>query len=125
MWGRQMEKGLPCFGWVSLNGAAGRVGAVYELSRGVRVPFERDGGDVRVKVDFETTDGRMLMFLPRPIAAVKAAASTEVERGGRIEASFRVLDSSGAPVDALLPVEILISVKGKISGYPTEKTFEI
>ncbi|MBR4938559.1 MAG: hypothetical protein IKZ22_06760, partial [Kiritimatiellae bacterium] len=89
MWGRQMEKGLPCSGWVSLNGAAGRVGAVYELSRGVSVPFERDGGDVRVKVDFETTDGRMLMFLPRPIAAVKAAASAEVERGGRIEASFR------------------------------------
>lgn len=108
MWGRQMEKGFPCSGWVSLNGAAGRVGAVYELSRGVRVPFERDGGDVRVKVDFETTDGRMLMFLPRPIAAVKAAASTEVVRGGRIEASFRVLDSSGAPVDALLPVEIRV-----------------
>jgi hypothetical protein len=108
MWGRQMEKGLPCSGWVSLNGAAGRVGAVYELSRGVCVPFERDGGDVRVKVDFETTDGRMLMFLPRPIAAVKAAASAEVARGGRIEASFRVLDSSGAPVDALLPVEIRV-----------------
>lgn len=108
MWGRQMEKGLPCSGWVSLNGAAGRVGAVYELSRGVSVPFERAGDDVRVKVDFETTDGRMLMFLPRPIASVKAAASAEVAPGGKIEASFRVMDSSGAPVDALLPVEIRV-----------------
>lgn len=107
-WGRQMEKGLPFSGWISLNGAAGRTGAVYELSRGEKVDFERVGGDVRVKVDYETTDGRMFVFLPRPIASVKAVATECVERGGVIEAEFRITDSSGALADALLPVEMRV-----------------
>lgn len=107
-WGRQMEKGLPFSGWVSLNNAAERVGAVYELSRGEKIPFERVGNDVRVKVDYQTTDGRMFVFLPRPIASVKVAATDSVECGGVIEAEFRITDSSGALVDALLPVEMRV-----------------
>ena len=107
-WGRVMEKGLPFSGWVSLRGAAEGTGAVYELSRGEPVAFERVGGDVRVKVDFETTDGRMFVFLPRRIASVKATAVSEVAPGGVIEASFRVMDGSGALVDALLPVEMRV-----------------
>ena len=107
-WGRQMEKGLPFSGWVSLRGAANRVGAVYELSRGEAVRFARENGDVRVYVDFKTTDGRLFAFLPRPIASVQANASAEVEPGGVIDVTFRVLDSSGALAEALLPVEVRV-----------------
>lgn len=107
-WGRQMEKGLPYSGWVSLKNAADRTGAVYELSRGKAMEFKRVGKDVRVDLDFETTDGRLMVFLPRPIASVKAEATDEVSAGGRIDVEFRVKDSSGALVDALLPVEIRV-----------------
>ena len=103
-----MEKGLPFSGWVSLRGAANRVGAVYELSRGEAVRFARENGDVRVYVDFKTTDGRLFAFLPRPIASVQANASAEVEPGGVIDVTFRVLDSSGALAEALLPVEVRV-----------------
>ena len=107
-WGRVMERGLPFSGSVVLRGAADRVGAVYELSRGECVPFRREGGDVCVDVAYKTCDGRMFVFLPRRIASVRAVATDKVAAGGAIEAEFRVMDESGALVDALLPVELRV-----------------
>ncbi len=103
-WGKTMEKGLPQSGTVSIEDATGSIRAVYELSRGGEVPFIRNAGRAFVTVDFDTNDGRLFAFLPQPIAGVEVQAPDEVARGEAFEATFRVLDEQGAPVDALLPV---------------------
>ena len=113
-WGRTMEKGLPVSGTVSLKDPNRAIRAVYELSRGGSVKFDRDGDRVKVKLDYETNDGRFLVFLKRPIASLKVACSPSVEPGGVVKAGLRVLDSAGEVVPALLPVEIrLYDAAGK------------
>lgn len=105
-WGKTMEKGLPHSGTVSVEDAACAVKAVYELSRGGEVAFSREGGRCVVPVDFDTNDGRLFAFLPQRIARVETSAPESVGRGEVFEVTFRILDETGAPVDALLPVEI-------------------
>ena len=104
-YGLTMEKGLPFSGEVFIAEDA-PVEAVYELSRGEQVPFQREGGRIVVPVDFDTNDGRMFIFLPNPVAVVDVEAPAMVERGGEIAVTMTVRDKSGAPVPALLPVEI-------------------
>lgn len=104
-WGRIMEKGLPFKGSVSLAGGAKTTKAVYELSRGGRMAFSRSGDDVTVPLEYDTNDGRILVFLPEEIAKVKISAPVEVAPGGRLAFEFRVLGKSGRPVPAVLPVE--------------------
>lgn len=116
-WGKTMEKGLPQSGTVSVEDAAGTIRAVYELSRGGEVSFSRDAGRASVAVDFDTNDGRLLAFLPQRIATVEVTAPDEVACGEAFEARFQVLDESGTPVAALLPVEMrLLDAAGREIG---------
>ncbi|MBR3086600.1 MAG: hypothetical protein IKH04_09395, partial [Kiritimatiellae bacterium] len=113
-WGKTMEKGLPQSGTVTVEDAEGAIRAVYELSRGGEVSFTREGRRVSVAVDFDTNDGRLFAFLPQRIASVEIEAPDEVAPGGAFEATFRLLDGRGAPVNALLPVEMrLLDAAGK------------
>ena len=105
-WGRIMEKGLPFEGEVFLRGGAKRTAAVYELSRGGRLPHRKVGEDVAVALKYGTNDGRLLTFLDEEIAAVKIKSPLEVAPGGRIALEFKVLGKSGRPIAAVLPVEI-------------------
>ena len=66
----------------------------------------RDGGRVGVRLDYETNDGRMLVFLKERIASLRVACSDSVAPGGVVKAGMQVLGESGRPVPALLPVEI-------------------
>ena len=105
-WGRTMEKGLPFDGKVTLAGAAKATGAVYELSRGGKVAFEKTAGDVVVPLSYETNDGRMLVFLPEEIGELKVDAPADVPAGGLVSVTVTVLGKSGKPVPAVLPVEV-------------------
>ena len=110
-WGLTMEKGLPFSGSVTLNDPSGKVGAVYELSRGGAVPFaRRTDGRVEVPLSYDTNDGRLLMFLQRPIAAVdvECRMSNGKDTSGDLTVTMTVRDDSGMPIPALLPVEVRI-----------------
>lgn len=112
-WGRTMEKGLPNKGDVSISDPDGRLGAVYELSRGGAVPFERRKGRIVMPVSYDTNDGRLFVALAKPIERVALDAAPTVARGGTVHVRFSVLDVSG-PVPALLPVEIrMTDAKGR------------
>ena len=105
-WGLTMEKGLSFSGNVTLTDPDGKVGAVYELSRGGEVPFRRlPDGRVEVPLSYETNDGRLLVFLERRIANVDVACC---RRGDDICVTMTVRDETGAPVPARLPVEIQV-----------------
>ena len=107
-WGRIMEDGLPCSGSVSLADPSSSVGAVYELSRGGEAAFTRANGRVTVPVSFETNDGRLFAFLKERIANVALDVPSHVATGGSLDITFRVLGASGAPIDAVLPVEVRV-----------------
>ena len=101
-----MEKGVPEEGWVSVGDAEGRIAAVYELSRGTKCRFNREGSTVKVPVSFDTNDGRMFVFLPVSIADVKVDVPSAVGCGGTFGVTVTVADAMGNAVPALLPVEI-------------------
>ena len=104
-WGLVMEKGLPNTGWVSRRDPDGKVKAVYELTRHVKMPFVRDGDSVKVDVSFEKNDGRILAYLPAEIADIDVRARIQ---NGKLMVEMKVLDSAGQAVQALIPVEIRI-----------------
>ena len=121
-WGLVMEKGVPTKGWISIKDQERKIAAVYELSKGEKKSFSRDGDNVKVPVSFDTNDGRMFVFLPSPIASVDVevggrvssrAAETAagdsrppVQRGDEITVTMMVRDGKGNAVPALLPVEV-------------------
>ena len=104
-WGMTMENGLPFEGEVSRLDD-GTVAAVYELSRGGEVAFDRRDGKVVVPVKFDTNDGRLFVFLPEKIASVTVEAPPTVKSGEVVSVKFSALDAGGQPVQALLPGEI-------------------
>jgi len=106
LWGYAMEKGLPIEGTVTLADPAKTVGAVYELSKGGEVPFAREDARVSVKLDYRTNDGRLLMFLPERIAALRVDHPKALTHGGTCAVTLSVVGTSGKTVPALLPVEI-------------------
>jgi hypothetical protein len=78
-WGLTMEKGLPFSGRVTLDDPEGKVGAVYELSRGGAVPFmRRADGRIEVPLSYETNDGRLLLFLKHRITSVIVLSAATV-----------------------------------------------
>ena len=100
-----MEKGLPFEGEVSRLDD-GTVAAVYELSRGGEMAFNRRDGKVVVPVKFDTNDGRLFVFLPEKIESVAVEAPPAVKSGGVVSVKFSALGAGGRPVQALLPGEI-------------------
>ena len=105
-WGLTMEKGLPFAGEVTLADPEGKIGAVYELSRGGEVKFARKtDGRLAVPLNYDTNDGRLLVFLPRKIASVDADVA---KAGDALNVTMTVRDAAGEPVQALLPVEVRV-----------------
>lgn len=104
-WGLTMEKGLPFEGTVSAEDD-GSVVAVYELSRGGEVPFEKNGGRISIPVKYDTNDGRLFALLGEKIASVKVDAPKKVRAGDALRVTFRALNGNGKAVSALLPGEI-------------------
>lgn len=104
-WGLTMEKGLPNEGWVSVVDSG--VKAVYELSRGGKVRFDRKDGKVVLPVKFDTNDGRLFAFLRDEITSLEVNAVFVAE--GKVHVRLTVLGANGKPVRSLLPVEIRLS----------------
>ena len=77
-WGKLEEKGLPNAGTVTVRRIAG---AVYDLVEHKAVPFKNRNGKVEISVSYTTTDGRILLVAPRPLAplSISVAADGEVE----------------------------------------------
>ena len=91
-WKMVEEKGLPNEGTVSVRRHAG---AVYDLVAHKSVPFANRGGKTEIPVSYTTTDGRILLVTPRPLAplSISVAADGEV-----------VVKSPD--VDVMIPIEV-------------------
>ena len=92
-WKMVEEKGLPNEGTVAVRREAG---AVYDLVAHKAVPFANRNGNVEIPVSYTTTDGRILLVAPRPLAplSISVAADDEV-----------VVTS--ADRDVMIPIEVV------------------
>ena len=105
-WRRVLEKGLPNRGVLTIPGSAT---AVYELSRGGKVPFVRKNGRIKIRLSFETNDGRIFLPLEHPIDRVELELPPKIVPGEKFRIRGRILDASGKPVPALLPISFTLT----------------
>jgi hypothetical protein len=66
-----MEKGIPNEAIVTVKRTAG---AVYDLEKHTAVPFTVKNGETHIPVKYETSDGRLLMVVDKPLAPLKVRA---------------------------------------------------
>ena len=113
------EYGVSAEATVSLARPGG--GHVYDLVTHEAVPATVRGRHLRVDVNLGPCQGRLLMVTDREIAAVGATAPEELRRGAPAEIRIAVIDSTGVPVDAVVPVEVSITDPagrpGEFSGF--------
>lgn len=116
-WKMVMEKGVPNRGNLQLYK---KPKAVYELSRGGKVDFTDTKYYSRIALDFKTNDGRIYMALPAEIAKVSLKTPATVTAGEKFTVTAEILDTTGKPVQALLPVSFSITdAKGRtLDGGP-------
>ncbi len=105
-WKRVMEKGMPTQGKLTVQRSTG---AVYELSRGGAVPFISRDGQTELDLNFQTNDGRLLLFLDREIAGIELTAPEAIRSGETLKFSIRIVDRDKQSIPALLPLEIRLS----------------
>ncbi|MBR2837382.1 MAG: hypothetical protein IKE55_01220, partial [Kiritimatiellae bacterium] len=96
-----MEKGVPNEAVVTVRRKAG---AVYDLVRHKAVPFTVKDGKTLIPVKYETSDGRLLMVVDRPLGALKFKTK-HVEGGACVGVVSR-------DKDAMIPI-MVTSATGK------------
>ncbi len=105
-WGTVMEKGLPNSGTVTVNHSCA---AVYDLVKHQKVKKNFFGKGTSVDVQIGPGDGTLLLLLDREIKKVAIAAPKEVAKGSAFTVDVKVLENAGAPVKAILPLEITLT----------------
>ena len=103
--GKVMEKGLPNSATLSVNR---RGGYVYDLVAHKAVPVKRTGSSLQFDAAFGPGDGRLFMLTSQAIAALKLGAPTKAKRGSPVNVTVAVVDGKGAPVAAVVPVQVKI-----------------
>jgi hypothetical protein len=104
--GLVMENGLPSSGEIRLGRPAGHV---YDLVSGREVPSAVRDGSLRWMAALGPCEGRLFLITPRPIAAVKLAAPASAALGSDVKLQARIVDASGQPVTAVVPLRLEIS----------------
>lgn len=114
-YGRVHELGVPTTAEVTVSGD---IGAIYDLVEHRAVAFRKDDGTngtdrtngnqrrVVVPLTLGPCDGRVLMTLPQPIAAVSIDGAAEVARGKQWTGRISISDATGMPIDAVIPLHV-------------------
>ncbi|NMA20575.1 MAG: hypothetical protein GX927_08340 [Lentisphaerae bacterium] len=98
-----MEKGLPLDSTIQLRR---QKGTVYDLLQSQRVKASWKKGILSFKASFEGGQGRLYLITERPLRRIKMQVSKNMERNSSGELKISVLDSSGKPANAVLPLQI-------------------
>ena len=107
-WGHVYEKGLPNEGKVFVRRTCG---AVYDLVRHQALPFETKDSQTAVEVEYETSDGRLLAFLEKPLAPLSVQWD---EQGVRVTSPDRKV---------MIPVELRADGGKPYFGVLSDGTF--
>jgi hypothetical protein len=101
--GLLLDQGLPSAGTLSLERPGG---VVYDLTTRRQVAAEAAAGTLRWPVALGPCDGSVFVVTDRPIERLDVAVPERVRAGSRAEIVATVADAAGAPVDAVIPVEV-------------------
>ncbi len=111
-WKHVCEKGMPLQAGLDIRCKAG---AVYDLVSHTPVSFTSYKEHTHLDLEYETTGGKLFLFLPSPIAKVMLVTPANAELGQPFVFSARVYDANGKRMECLLPLEITVeSPDGKI-----------
>ncbi|MCC6446280.1 MAG: LamG domain-containing protein [Armatimonadetes bacterium] len=103
--GLVMEKGLPHSGGLLVRRSGGYV---YDLVSHRPVPSKAGRGALRFSAAFAPGGGRLFLITPGRIAGVRLTAPAKGKLGRPIHVSAAVVDGSGRPVPAVVPVEVAV-----------------
>ena len=113
--GLVMENGLPAETVVTL--AQGR-GHVYDLVEGREVPAQSAEGHLSIPIALGPGEGTLFMVTPEPLAGVDTELPQEAVRGETVHCGIRVVDDTGRPVEATVPLQVEISdPAGRVAEY--------
>ena len=101
-WGRIMEKGLANSGTVTINHSSK---AAYDLVAHKAIPFQSTGNTTTYNVELAPGDGALVLLLDQVIGKVKVTQTMAV-RSQPYTLTIQVLDTTGKPVKAILPLEV-------------------
>ena len=104
--GLVMENGLPAETVVTL---AQERGYVYDLVAGREVTSQIAEGRLSIPVALGPGEGKVFMVTPEPLAGVDIELPQEATRGDTIDCRVQVLDGTGKPVAATVPVQVEIT----------------
>ena len=103
--GRVMEEGLPADAVLSVKRPQANV---YDLVDGQAVAATHASGQTDFKAHFGPGDGRVFLVTNQKIADVRVDAPTQAHLGSQVRLNASVLDQSGKPVKAVIPVKVEI-----------------
>ncbi len=103
--GLVMENGLPSDATLSLRTPAA---AVYDLVEGRPMPVRREGDRLLWDVHLGPCDGRLFLVVPKPIQGLTLSGPDLVDRGGKAVFPLKIVDFEGAPIEAVVPVQLTI-----------------
>ena len=112
--GRVMEDGVPSAAMVSLARPAG---FVYDLVEHKLLGSRSEGGRLAWNLLLGPCEGGCYLVTPRAVASVGVRGPELLQRGQSAACSLAVLDATGRPIEAVVPMEVTIRDP---SGAPAE-----
>jgi hypothetical protein len=110
-----MEKGLPTSAELSVKRSSGWV---YDLVYHKPVSTSTGTDQLKFQVSLGPGDGRVFMITETKIGGVRIDGPTQARLGDPLNIHVAVTDESGAPVDAVVPVQVEISdPKGRLAEF--------
>lgn len=114
--GLVMEKGLPAQATITLHGGPWYL---YDLVRNEPVPAEAGTAQTVFGVKLEPAEGRILLATDKPVGSLHVTVPPKIKAGESVSLTVTVRDDQGAPVRAVVPVQI--TLRGP-DGAPHELT---
>jgi len=116
--GLVMENGLPANGRIAVRRANG---FVYDLVAHREVETQCDGTLLDIPIDLEPAGGRVWLITEKQFDKVEIMGPDEVPREAEVTFDVSIKDGTGTPVNAVVPVELLIQDPngrpGEFSGF--------
>ncbi len=103
-YGLVMENGLPAEATMTIR----RTGHVYDLLQHREVTMRVADGITDIDLQLEPGGGRLLMMTDSAIDAVTLTGPAEAQRKGTSTLNISIIDESGTPLDAVIPVEVTV-----------------